>query len=496
MLKLNKLWNDQPLLVIIILAVLPRLIAAFFSKGYGMHDDHFGPIEQPFIIKHDITYWSERNEPHGHSIVYPAIHLVIFKGCDSLGINDPQDKMLVVRLIHAIYSLLIVVFGYKIAFKLSGAGVAKLVGVILALFWGLPFLGVRNLIEVVSSPLIMVGFYYSIKSEDKWKWMLAGLFFGLAFSFRYQTLIIPATIFMILFWQKEYLSGFKLVVSYFLTTLIVQGSFDIFAWGYPFAGFITYFFYNSAHADSYTSGPWYNYILLMIGLLLPPVSLLLIYGFGRIFKKYYLIILPVLAFFIFHSAFPNKQERFIFPILPIIITMSVIGFKELTDSSSFWQSKKWLIKSVWIYFFVINNLLLIVFSLNYTKRTRVESMYYLYNKPVNSLIISTGKVGTFFYPLFYADKYPIKIFDINNFHPIDSTIAKLKADSVNKPNYAIFFSNDQLTARTSELKNNLPINLTFEKEIEPSLIDNLLYYLNPKYNINQTSYIYSIKWKQ
>lgn len=41
----RKYWQDQPLTVVLVLAVLFRMLAVLFSKGYGMHDDHFLIIE-------------------------------------------------------------------------------------------------------------------------------------------------------------------------------------------------------------------------------------------------------------------------------------------------------------------------------------------------------------------------------------------------------------------------------------------------------------------
>ncbi|HTY37958.1 MAG TPA: hypothetical protein VMH23_12645, partial [Bacteroidota bacterium] len=63
--NLKRFWNERPLFALVLIALVPRLIAAFFSGGYGMHDDHFGPIEQPFIIMNYFTYWSGRVIPHG-----------------------------------------------------------------------------------------------------------------------------------------------------------------------------------------------------------------------------------------------------------------------------------------------------------------------------------------------------------------------------------------------------------------------------------------------
>ena len=52
------LWREHPLGTIIILALVFRLIAAIFSQGYGMHDDHFIAIEEPWS-------WTEGKDYNG-----------------------------------------------------------------------------------------------------------------------------------------------------------------------------------------------------------------------------------------------------------------------------------------------------------------------------------------------------------------------------------------------------------------------------------------------
>jgi len=38
---INKYWREQPILLILLIALLFRLVSVVYSKGYGMVDDHF-----------------------------------------------------------------------------------------------------------------------------------------------------------------------------------------------------------------------------------------------------------------------------------------------------------------------------------------------------------------------------------------------------------------------------------------------------------------------
>jgi hypothetical protein len=491
--SLKKFWSEHPLFSIMLLAFIPRLAAAVFSKGYGMHDDHFGPIEQPFIIMHDISYWTSRTTPHGHSIVYPFIHYVLLNGCESFGIQDPQAKMYLVRFLHALYSLLVVFFGYKIAGEVSDSQTAKKAGLVLALFWAFPFLSVRNLIEMVCIPPLMAGFYNALTSKEKLRnACIAGVWFGLAFVFRYQTLSITAAAGLIFLFRKEFKQTALLIAGFLVTTAVIQGSADIFAWGYPFASFQEYLRYNATHGYDYTTGPVYNYFLLVLGAFIPPMSFFLVYGFCRNWRKTLLIVLPVAVFFISHSLFPNKQERFIFPIIPVILVLSVIGWEEFVKGSVFWSRHRIALKSLWVWFWLLNFILLIPFTTYYSKKSRVEAMYTLYGKPVSGIVMVGGTVGVTQPPMFYAGVYPIPIYQIND----DADLAQVKTalnDAPVQPNYAVFFGVEDIDQRVEHIESVLHLKCILERRIEASFLDTVFYLLNPKNNKNQTTFVFKVK---
>lgn len=491
--KLRGLWETRPLFILMLIAVVPRLVAALFSKGYGMHDDHFGPIEQPFIITLYPAYWTGRVTPHGHSIVYPSLQYILFNLLEMAGIQDPQTKMYFVRFLHAAYSLLIVFFGFKIAEKLSDRETAKKTGLVLALFWALPFLGVRNLIEVVCIPPLMAGFYYAITSSDRLKnAFTAGLWFGLAFAFRYQTLLLTGAVGLVFLARKEFRQTFWCAVGFLLSAFVIQGSADIFAWGYPFASFVEYVRYNLAHGEEYTTGPWYNYTLLLFGALLPPMSFLFLFGFLKQWKRAALIVVPILIFFILHSYFPNKQERFILPVVPAILLVGFIGWQEHVKHSRFWPRHQRLLRGLWISFWVLNTALLVPFSLYYGKKSRVEAMYELYDKPLTGLVLVGGTVGTSQPPLFYTGRYPVTYYEVNS----DEKLSEIKeevAQSQVPISHVVFFGTEKLDARVQHVSAELGLHLQLQRQSDPSLLDILFYRLNPTHNKNEVTFVYSAR---
>lgn len=489
--KIKSLWQRNPLILILIIALILRLLAIIFAKGYGMHDDHFGPIQIPYNIIQDKTFWDNRSEVQGQNISYQLAHYLLFVGLDSIGISDPQSKMFFVRLIHGLYSLLIVVFGYKLTLHISNRNAANTVGLILALLWMIPFMSVRNLVEMVSIPPLLAGTYLCIKYDKYSNLLLGGALLGVAFILRYQSILLTGGLLIVLPFIGRFKQSLLTFAGMMLAIILFVGASDLLVWGKPFASIIEYVSYNAAHGDEYTSGPWYNYILLFIGILIPPMSLLLLWGFISTWRKYSYLFIPVLFFLAFHSYYPNKQERFILTMLPHLIILCVVGFQELSGKIKLLQKRTGLIKALWIWFWLVNTVLLILFTFTYSKKSRIEPLYYLSKvEKVELVIVETGGMGIVFQPTFYLNKnIPVHL------AMIDDEISKTKSeiDSIGKkPDYIILYGDTNLEERVSKFESVTSKQLSKVFTSYPSLIDDLLYRLNPGNNKNQISFVYRV----
>jgi 4-amino-4-deoxy-L-arabinose transferase-like glycosyltransferase len=493
--KLQAVWQSHTLTVILLLAAVFRLIAAIFSKGYGMSDDHFLVIEiaQNWVDK-GLGQWFDRDEPHGHSMVYPFLHYLLFLLLKGFNITDPQTKMLIVRMIHAVYSLFIVWFGYRITLELSNEKTARQVALMLALFWILPIMSVRNLIEHVCIPPLLAGFYLALIADSKSKtsyWIFSGLMFGLAFIFRYQVSIMIVGVGIVLIGKKKWREMITLSTGMIMGIIGIQGIFDWIAWGYPFAALKYYIINNIQGRLSYTSGPWYRYTLLILGVFIPPTSLLLAWGFIRSWKKYSLLWVPAVLFLLFHSYFPNKQERFILPLLPIFLILGMIGWKEYFKNSKFWQNRKKLHNILWIWFWIANCFLLIIVTPNYTKKNRVESLYALSKKDdVSAVIWESYHDITPIIPRYYL-VHDVPVYTYPKSKSLPSLNEEIEQTGSN-PNYIIFLGGKNIEGRIKSFKLNFGVELKFLKKVNPSLIDYILFRANPKHNVNEVSYIYKI----
>jgi hypothetical protein len=220
---------------------------------------------------------------------------------------------------------------------------------------------------------------------------------------------------------------------------------------------------------------------------------MLFYGFLRTWKKYLLIFIPVAIFFIFHSYFPNKQERFILPILPFIIITGVIGWNEFIDRSRFWMNHRGLLRGFWIFFWILNIAFLIPVTVVYSKRERVEAMVYLSKyKEIKYLLIADADNNPELFPRFYLGQWP-GIYDtfIGNENSM-TMIERISRKPVkNHPRFILFTGSKLKPETIIQARKSFPF-LVYETTIEPGLIDKVMHRLNP-INMSRYAFIYRNK---
>lgn len=500
---LKNLWNEQPLKLILFAAIFFRLLAVLFSKGYGMHDDHFLVIEsaQSWADNFDYNDWlpsSGSAYPSGHSWFYCGLHYLLFKGLQSAGIYDPQTKMYIVRFLHAALSLITVFLGYRIAELVSTKETARTTGILLALYWFFPNASVRNLVEVACIPFLMISTWMLLKPVSKnifLHFFLAGMVAGIAFSVRFQSILFVGGLGLALLVQKKWKEAILFGIGAFICMAGLQGIIDQFIWGHPFTEFKEYVRYNIENSEKYFVQQWYMYFALLLGLLLPPVSFFLLFGFFRSWKKHLLLFLPSFIFLAFHCYFPNKQERFILPIIPFVIVLGMIGWNDFVSRSTFWNHREKLLKAFWIFFWILNTLPLLVVSVAYSKRSRVEAMAYLSTKKdFNRLVVEESFRDDYTMPPFfylgkwYRDGY---VQGVTSIYTIDSLCTRIQKYPTARPNYVIFFDEEDLDNRIKRFKTCFP-NMKYETTEEAGFLDKFICWLNP-INRNYNAYIYKIE---
>lgn len=494
-------WKTRPLRFVMTLALTLRLIAVFTAPGYLMHDDHFLVVEAAASWADGEDYnnwlpWNMEGEQQAHpaNFAYVGTQYFIFELLNGIGIDDPKVQMIIVRLVHACYSLLIVWFSFLIVKRISNERTAALTGLLLAALAIMPNFSVRQLVEMICIPPLLWATWVLIKRQGNYRWtdfVIAGIGIGLATGFRFQCGVFGIGFGLALLLLREWKGAFILGFSSLAFFALAQIQ-DVFIWGEPFTQLQAYIDYNDQNAGNYPNGPWYMYLLTLAGFLVPPVSIMLLFGYFYIGRKHLLLFVPSLAFFVFHSYFPNKQERFIFPVIPYVVMLGVIGWHVWTNRSAFWQARPKLNKGLWSAFWVINIAALILLTFTYGKRARVESMHYLYEQgDLENFMIVFAKSGAM-PPQYYSGNWAHYYW----FKPGETELATHSSRICNAkeirtmPNYIIFYGADAESVVVEEFESRFS-TLEYLTTEEPGLLDRILHQLNP-INSVETARIYKI----
>lgn len=480
---IKNLYQKKPVQVILFLAAAVRLIAAIFSQGYGMHDDHFLVIESSasWVDGYDYNKWlpwtpENRGHPEGHSFTYVGLNFLYFYFCKIIGISDPKLLMLINRIIHAGLSMLIVLYGYKITERISDKKNALRVAWFLALLWVFPFVSVHNLVEYAAVPFLIMAVWLLVK--DKTNFFVAGMLIGLAISFRYQIAIFAIGLGLVYLIRFQFKNFLMLTLGSICTFCLTQGVVDYFIWGYPFAEFLGYVGYNMNEGVEYMpNSNYFMYFIVLIGIFLVPLGILMMMGFIKSGRKYFLLFLPTFLFILFHTFFPNRQERFILSIIPFFVILGTLGYDEFNFK---FKEKLWKVSVV--IFWIINALLLTLTTTMYSKRSRVEAMYSLYNetdkKEIWILMEGSSSGNVEMAPKFYGKQWSAQTRDRRN------ATDPLRIDNRDY-DYIFFYDEAQLEERIKTYKTIYP-DMELHQECEPSLVDALLHKINPR---NSNEYI-------
>ncbi|MEI6079615.1 MAG: hypothetical protein WCQ53_03135 [bacterium] len=309
------------------LGLLFRLIAAYFIYTPMALDD-LNHAWQPVI---NLFWGTPMNLPPYRSPLLPYLLYGFIKIAYWMGFSyDPLFSIRVMNTGLAIISLLAIVGGYYY-FKNKEN---KLYGIVLmymlALYAAMPYAATRSFGEAVAIPFLMLGFGLCIYGEQKNKiWLFAVGFFsiGIAVLFRYQVGLIYAayTIFLLFKKDKRYFTA-AILAGLAITALSI--SMDMLYGRYPMQTLMEYFIVNYKY--DFGASKWYNFILLVFGLTLPPFCLVFIDKVKKVFLENIEVGICFLVFLAAHTITSHKEERFMLPIVPLLLIFM----------SSLWVEKK------------------------------------------------------------------------------------------------------------------------------------------------------------
>jgi 4-amino-4-deoxy-L-arabinose transferase-like glycosyltransferase len=459
------------------------LFAAVFSGGFLASDDHhvvIGAADQ-------IASGTGLPPTYARSALLPSVIAGIMIVTRGIGIHDPGVEMLIVRLLQALYSLLVVYFVYRLLERELGESSALFGGLLVAAFFVMPVTSVHQLEESVCQVPLLAACWWWLRIGDRSResgvWAaLAGAALGVALILRFPLIgFVAAFVVMVLLrpvtprLKLAFLGGLALVI-------VLQGYSNAVVnhqWWYSFIhrlGPMLHPQRMAMDADGYPSSPPWHYILTLLAALIPPASVLLLAAAVQGGIRLRFLAIATLAFLVSHSLIANKQERFLLPILPLLFILIVAGLPWLAARIAP------AYRGMWWYFWIVNAALLVVLTFSFAKKDRVEPLLYVYRRHDATGVLIAQYNQTFGVPIYYLGKPQ---------PPVLVVVKEQEVTAGTTPiNYVILYS-DTPEADRVFLAGALHRNLTLLTTITPSLADRLAHAINPRRNKAKTAVIYT-----
>ena len=162
---------------------------------------------------------------------------------------------------------------------------------------------------------------------------------------------------MVLLILKNWKGALMTLIGYVVAVGLTQTVVDLLIFHKPFVAMTAFF--NETMLE--TVFPMWA-VFFLLGVMVPPLSLLLIFGFFRVSRKYILLVLPTLIIIVC-SLFTYDFEILLLA-LPTYVIAGYVGWKEFYKNSAFWTKNKWLVLTCYILFALLNTVM-IIFSFAY-----------------------------------------------------------------------------------------------------------------------------------
>jgi len=246
-----------------------------------------------------------------------------------------------IALFFSLLSLTVVWFAFSWCRKYFGMQYALLAAFTTTIWFELINFGPRALIELIAGNLLLPAIYLGSLEQDqkpgsKWRLLLVGLLLGLTVCLRIQfapVVLLAGLWIMSRDWKVRLIP----VVSGIFVVVFIFGILDAITWSFPFYSYYAYFQENILHHRAAEFGvlPW-HYFFTTLFVHTGPLPIFALIGVRRS---------PILgwiclAILLPHSLIAHKEFRYIYPVLPLMLTLAAIGlidFLQFLERKTEWR---------------------------------------------------------------------------------------------------------------------------------------------------------------
>ncbi len=292
-----------------------------------VHPDEIFQMEEPahrLAFGYGIVAWEWRAGIR--SWVFPYLFSLLMRVFGSSA--GSTAYLLAIKLLLSTASLVVVLTGYHWVRRIAGETAALVAAFATALWYQLAIYASHPLSEVLATDFLLPGLYLQCFSDGRRTRLIAGaLLASTAACARIQLLpiVVLSTLLFCSDWRPRTLGYLAAAV---MAPLCLSGLVDWLTWGHPFQSVWKYVLVNLTVSKRYGVDPWWWYLrdlAIRLNILLLAATLSV-----RRLPRMALIVAATVALF---SFIPHKEERFLYPVWPLIVIMGSLGLYSLLQ----WQ---------------------------------------------------------------------------------------------------------------------------------------------------------------
>lgn len=319
------------LFALLVFGLILRLVVTFVFPNIDHPDEIYQTLEQARRLTTGYGFVPWEYVTGIRSWALPGLFAGLMEAA-RIGGTPPDNYLRTIHVFMDLVSLLPIVCGFlwgRLAFGLAGGIV---VGVVNATWAELIYFAPHTLTEVVAGDVLVLALYLAYPDRigiDRRRLFLAGIVFGLTFVLRFH--IAPAiAVAVVWICGAQLRQRWAPLIAGACLPVLASGVLDTLTWGYPFQSIWLNAWVNIFQGMIVDFGiaPWF-YILGYIGYFwggaFAFIITLAILGARRLPLLLAVAVTIVAA----HSFIGHKEYRFIYPALPLIITLAGIGTVEL-----------------------------------------------------------------------------------------------------------------------------------------------------------------------
>jgi 4-amino-4-deoxy-L-arabinose transferase-like glycosyltransferase len=315
---------------LVVVAAALRVLAAVRDHGIYYPDEIHQTTEQGHRLAFGagLTPWEFRFG--ARSWLFPGVLAGVMRLGAMLGADSGLAFMVMVKLVMAGLSVAAIVLSVRLARRLGGDVAALLCAAFLAFFPVTLVLSHRALTEVASAPLLVAAVLLALQPGGARPW-LAGALAAAAVFVRFQSVVIVVVLLGWLYASRRGRDGERFIQAAAVVGFL-GGLLDWITWSRPFASLVNNYKANTenpaiAHMHD---APWWFYAQTLWSATGPAIVLLVALA-ALAWRRAALPLLCVAMFLAAHVAVPNKQIRFLVPVLPLFLVAAAVGGASLAE---------------------------------------------------------------------------------------------------------------------------------------------------------------------